>query len=199
MPALPDNLVETLGHIVLDMRETFEADGYTVDAALQHNRDFCRSNRPASELTRGIMIGALERASIRCGANYQDGAGGAAELHEFVEGYKAVIRLKRARRVGSDLRVKANAATAFGGVDDETLIPEAHFALGWILNDQGDSLEFFVAEIVGIEPGSPGHLIFGWVHEFPTLAIPTSDGFQPAPDDDLGEWGRSADEQDKPA
>lgn len=196
MPSLPLTLVDTLGDLVVDIRESYEAEEHTVPQALSMNRNFRRTNRPKSELTRGIMGGAFQRGAMRLGLNYRDGKGGAVELYEPIGNGFAVVRLKRAERTGDDFRVTANAATTLNGIADDTLMPEYHFLLGWILEDN-QPLSLFVAEIVGIEEGNPGHYLFGWRHEFALPTPPSGTGFQPRSDDDLGDWDQDATGLDK--
>lgn len=196
MASLPSSLVDTLGDLVVDIRESYEADEHTVPEALSKNRDFRRTNRPKSELMRGIMGGAFQRGAMRLGLNYRDGKGGAVELYEpFSNGF-AVIRLKRAERTGEQFRVSANAATTLNGLADDTMMPEYHFVLGWII-ENNQPLELFVAEIVGIEEGNPGYYLFGWTHEFALPTQPPGTGFQPRSDDDLGDWDQDASGLDK--
>ncbi|GAB3039650.1 hypothetical protein GCM10027052_19980 [Parafrigoribacterium mesophilum] len=196
MPSLPPNLVDNLRYLVMDIRESYEAEEHTVPEALSKNRHFRRTNRPKSELTRSIMGGAFQRGAMRLGLNYRDGKGGAVELYEpFSNGF-AVIRLKRAKRVGDDFRVSANAATTLNGLADDSLMPEYHFLLGWVLEDH-QPLDLFVAEIVGIEEGNPGQYLLGWTHEFALPTPPSATGFQPHSDDDLGEWDQDTTGLDK--
>lgn len=196
MLSLPSSLVESLGFLVVDIRESYEAEEHTVPQALDLNRNFRRTGRPKSELIRGIIGGAFQRGAMKLGLDYRDGKGGAVELYELMSNSYAVIRLKRAERVGDDFRVSANAATTLNGISDDTLMPEYHYLLGWILEDN-QPLSFFVAEITGIEEGNPGHYLFGWMHEFALPTRPSGSGFQPRSDDDLGDWGQDATGLDK--
>lgn len=195
MVTLRRDLIDTLGDLVVELRESYESEAHTVSAALAQNEAFQANRRPESELTRSVMAAAFRRGAHRLGLNVRNGQGGSVELYEPVSNGYGVIRLKRASYAGEELRVVANAGSSFGGFSaevEDALIPEFFFVLGWIL--EGDEpLECFVAEVTGVEEGNPGSYIFGWTHSFAAPTPPSGPGFQPASDDDLGDWDKQSD------
>lgn len=195
MTPLNPELVDLLGDLVAEVRESFEADQYTIPEALAQHGSFRKTKGPESVLTRSIVGDAFRRIANRLGLNPRHGQGGAVELYEQVANGFAVIRLRRAEWVGEELRVAANSSSTLRGFSDEALMPEYHFVFGWLL-EENKPLDFFVAEITGLEEGNPGHYLFGWTHHFAMPTPPPASGFQPPIDDGLGNWDRETGDRD---
>jgi len=184
MTRLPEDLIERLHSFAMDIRETFDERGHHIDGALDHDPSFRRSKRGRSALTRELISSAFERSAPNAMLHCRPGPGGSLEVYEEIANGYAALRLRGARISGGEIIIRANSASAWGGIDEDALLREYPYVFAYIMNKDG-SLEIFVAEVLDVEEGKPGRLILG--NEL-ILGRPTSaqsSGFLPDEDDSL--------------
>ena len=187
MVALSDELVDALGDLAVEIREGFESGAWSIGEALSLHPAFEDTNLPRSALTRAIIASEFRKAADRRGLTVRSGMGGATELYEMSRSEYAVIRLRGASMMGEELRVIANSGSTWGGLSDDGFWREVPYVFGFMVTDN-DSVNFFVAEVVGQSAGAVPHLEFGWTHYFGPPA-PTGDSvFLPDDDDSLDGW-----------
>lgn len=187
MVALFPDLVDTLGDVVVDVREGFEAGVWAVGDAVSLHEAFRDTNIPRSALVRAIIAREFRAAAGRRGLNPRSGQGGATELYELNGGEYAVIRLRGAEEAAGDLRVIANSGSTWGGISDDGLWREVPYVFGCI-GSGADSLEFFVGEVIGQTDSAVAHLEFGWVHRFAPQAPHNGVSFTPDSGESLAGW-----------
>lgn len=186
MVALSSELVDALGDIAADVREGFEADVWAVSGALDLHPAFTDTNVPRSALVRAIIAREFRTAANRRGLNPRSGLGGSVELYEQNGREYAIIRLRGAEVVGEELRVIANNGSTWGGLSDDGLWREAPYVFGCTVTNE--SVNFFVAEVVGQSDSTVAHLEFGWVHRFGSPQPRAQASFNPDDDESLNGW-----------
>lgn len=188
MVALPPTLVDTLGDLAVDVREGFESGAWAVTEATSLHQAFTDTNHPRSALVRAIIANEFRAAAGRRGLNPRSGQGGAVELYEPHGGNYAVIRLRSAEVDASgELLVISNSGSTWGGLSDEGFWREYPYVFGWIVSDN-DSVEFFVAEVIGQTQTAVPRLEFGWVHRFAGPSPRAGASFTPDDGDTLDGW-----------
>ena len=179
MTQLDDEALALLNQIAAEVRDVFEDRGYTIGNALSQDRAFRRSNRPKSSMTRELIAEGLEIGSARAGVWCDKGPGGSQEIHLEVLGRPCVFRLKNAKALSNgEYKIVTNNVSNWGDLDEETLIFEEPWALGYVLGKEGLA-EIFAAKVLGITEGTPGVLILGPAVELGHRPMP-SGGFVPA-------------------
>lgn len=186
MVALSSSLVDTLGDLVVDVREGFEAEVGVVAHALSLHQAFTDTNVPRSALVRSIIVREFRAAANKLGLYARSGQGGAVELYEKNNHDYAIIRLRGANQVGDELRVIANSGSTWGGLSEDGFWREVPYVFGCTVVN--DSLQFFVAEVVGQTKASVAHLEFGWTHRFESPASHSDSPFTPDDGDLLDGW-----------
>lgn len=137
-------------------------------------------------------------ATSRVGLSPFRRTGGAVELLAEIPAGMANVRLRRAESRGDgEFFVRSNAASKFGYIDENRLIPDYPYVFGFLL-DAMDQPQFFVAEVVRVIEGSPGQLILGTPALLGDASAPAPGGFDPDADTwlpgfDEGEADRGAD------
>ncbi len=187
MVALSTSLVETLGDLVVEVREGYEAGAWAIPEAISQHEAFMDTNGPRSTLTRAIISREFRTAAGRLGLTARSGLGGAVELYELNGSEFAVIRLRSAEEVAGELRVIANSGSTWGGLTDDGFWREVPYVFGWIAGP-GDALEFFVAEVIGQTDSAVAQLEFGWTHRFQPSVPQTGASFAPDDGDLLDGW-----------
>jgi len=187
MVALSFELVEQLSHVANDAREGFEAGVWAVNEALKLHTAFGDTNSPRSALIRSIVVREFRAAAERCGLYARTGNGGAVELYEANGNEVAVIRLRSAAEVDGQMRVIANSGSSWNGLSDDGLWRESRYVFGFVVDDH-DSIDFFVAEVIGETNAAVAHLEFGWMHRFSAPPTGGNLSFTPDEGDSLDGW-----------
>lgn len=187
MVALSSTLLDALGDVAVDVREGYEASVWAVNSALDLHPAFRDTNVPKAALVRAIIAREFRVAADRLGLNPRSGQGGAVELYEQNGDEYAVIRLRSAEEFGAELRVIANSGSTWGGLSDDGFWRESPYIFGCTLTAD-ESVNFFVAEVVGQSEAAVAHLEFGWVHRFGAFALESTASFSPDPGDSLDGW-----------
>lgn len=184
---------QQLSRVADDLREAFSERGHRIDVALDADPAF-GSGHSRSSLMRDLVMDSVARSASQVGIPFEpvNGSG-----REFL-GQRHRYRVRRARRDAMDnLVVHVSSESSLGVEEEPTLFPMENWIFGWITNADGLISEMFIAEILGISPGSPGRLVLG-----EALALgsdgPFGGGFNPSDEDlDLGpDYGAENDEDD---
>ncbi|TWP53003.1 hypothetical protein FKR81_07875 [Lentzea tibetensis] len=143
--------------IALDLREAVEERGYRVDVALEADSSF-GSGATRSALLRDMVLDAIGSAASQVSLSFNPVNGSGRELI----GERHRYRVRKAHRDASEsFVVTVSTESSLGVVEEESLFPLESWVFGWVPGDDGLIADVFVAEIYGIEPGSPGRLLLG--------------------------------------
>ena len=184
MPQLTLDIVHRLEDASFEMGEIYHSRSHAVGAALAHDRSFTRTEGSKSSLTRDLVGDAFLESMSHVGLNARRGTGGACEVVEYMGGWYANIRLRRAEcRADGSYFVRANRASSFGYVDEALLEPDYDFVFGFTIDEA--ELNCFLALVLRVIEGSPGGLVLGDPIEFGGTATPEPVGFNPDPDEFL--------------
>lgn len=177
MSQLSSDELAALNHIADEVRETFGARGHRVDAALSQDRSFRRNEIPRSSLSRALVTDAVQAGASQAGA-WCD-AGSAVDIRA---GAGKVFRLKRAQLTAEgEYKIITNSASTWGEVDEEVLLAEEPWVLGYTLGDNGIG-SIFTAPVRDITDGNPGVVILGPITHLGSGALPPQGTFRPDED-----------------
>lgn len=178
--------VQQLRQVATDLREVHEERGHRVGQALGVDSAF-GSGMTRSWLGRDLTVEAISEAASQRGLDFRPVKGLGREFRFIAEGVDRRYRLKKAnRRSDGSYAILANSDSALAAEhEQETLLPEEAWVLGYTLTEDCLLQDVFIAPILDRTEGHPGHLVLGRIIEL--LASPTPPaGFQPSDDDDLG-------------
>lgn len=174
---------ERLDFIAAELREAFNERGYRVDVALETDQAF-GSGSSRSSLMRDLVMDTVSRSACKVGGIcFQPVNGPGREL----VGERHRYRIRRAKRDAEDnLIIEVSSDSSLVLEEEPTLYSMENWVFGWISNAEGLIAEVIAAKVLGVRPGSPGHLILGGVLTLGSGG-PTGGGFTPADEDlDLG-------------
>jgi hypothetical protein len=182
---ITETVAGMLEQIAFEIREVYEERGHNVDSALAQDSAFATSGRSRSSLSRDLVAEAFVAGASRVGFDLDSGAWGAKQFRVDLGHAVGVFRLKKAEAIADgSYKVVTNSSSTWGDIDEDTLIVELPYVLGYTLsaNLVGD---IFFAKVNGVIEGNPGELILG----HPVLlggGGPTGGGsFEPEVDEDL--------------
>lgn len=181
----PVSEVEQLRRAAHDLREVFAERGYRIEQATEVDPSFgMLSSRSA--LARELAVSALEAAFSRNGLDFRPVTGGGREVRSFSGGVDRRYRFRKAtRRSDGSYSIPANSASALGSDEqEETLLQQETWVLGYTLDGTPLVQDVFVAPVVDVTAGDPGHLVLGRVIELLDGEAPLG-GFRPV-DEPLG-------------
>lgn len=173
---------QRLDVIADDLREAFHERGHRVDVALDADPAF-GTGRSRSSLMSELVMDAVSQSASQVGVYFQPVNGTGREL----VGERHRYRIRRARRdTKQNLIVTVSSESTLGVEEEPTLFPMENWIFGWITDADGLIAEVFIAEILGIQSGSPGRLLLA---EALVLGSdgPLGGGFNPSEEElDLG-------------
>jgi hypothetical protein len=173
--------LDQLKRVASEMREVFEERGYRVDLALEVDPGFGSGGSRAS-LVRDLAIDAASAAASRHALDFRTVNGSGREFRCFSDGVDRRFRLRKAgRRADGTYVIPTNAKSAMYS-DGDSLIPEELWVFGYTVTAESTLQNVFIAPVLGIEQGLPGHLILGRTVEL-VDAPATPAGFQPVDED----------------
>lgn len=182
---ITDAVAGMLEQIAFEIREVYEERGHNVDSALAQDSAFAASGRSRSSLSRDLVAEAFVTGASRVGFDLDSGGWGAKQFRVDLGHAVGVFRLKKAEATSDGTyKVVTNSSSTWGDIDEDTLIVELPYVLGYTMvgNQVGD---IFYAKVNGVIEGNPGELILG----HPVVlggGTPTGGGsFEPEVDDDL--------------
>lgn len=182
---IPENVGEMLEQIAFEIREVYEERGHNVDSALAQDSAFIASGRSRSSLSRDLVAEAFMTGASRVGFDLDLGAWGAKQFRTDLGHAFGVFRLKKAEATADgSYKVLTSSSSTWENVDEDALIPEMPYVLGYTLgsNQIGD---IFFAQVNGVIEGNPGELILGRAVLLGGRGPIGGGSFEPAVDDDL--------------
>jgi hypothetical protein len=176
---------EMLGQVAFEIREVYEERGHNVDSALAQDTAFSASGRSRSSLSRDLVAQAFVAGASRVGFDLDSGAWGAKQFRANLGDSFGVFRLKKAELTANgSYKVVTNSSSTWGEIDEDTLIAEEPYVLGYTLSgNQVDDI--FFAKVNGVIQGNPGELILGRAVLLGGRGPIGGGSFEPAVDDDL--------------
>lgn len=176
---------EMLEQVAFEIREVYEERGHNVDSALAQDSAFSASGRSRSSLSRDLVAEAFVTGASRVGFDLDSGAWGAKQFRATLDHSFGVFRLKKAERTANGLyKVVTNSSSTWGEIDEDTLIAEEPYVLGYTL--RGNEVEdIFFAKVNGVIEGNPGELILGRAVLLGGRGPIGGGSFAPEVDDDL--------------
>lgn len=153
--------LKQLEGIAYEIRETHSDRAYLVEQATALDRAFRRNRAPKSAMDRNLVIEAVERGASQVGMPFVPGRGGATELKVTTSTGFRVYRLRRAAKLQSgEFVVQNNNVSAWASLDEDILLEDEFWVLGYTMNDDGVE-DIFIARVLGCSEGTPGTLILG--------------------------------------
>jgi hypothetical protein len=176
---------EMLEQVAFEIREVYEERGHNVDSALAQDSAFSASGRSRSSLSRDLVAEAFVTGASRVGFDLDSGAWGAKQFRATLGHSFGVFRLKKAERTANgSYKVVTNSSSTWGEIDEDTLIAEEPYVLGYTL--RGNEVEdIFFAKVNGVIEGNPGELILGRAVLLGGRGPIGGGSFEPEVDDDL--------------
>jgi hypothetical protein len=182
---ITEAIAEMLEQVAFEIREVYEERGHNVDSALAQDAAFIASGRSRSSLSRDLIAQAFVAGASRVGFDLDSGAWGAKQFRANLGASFGVFRLKKAEAtVNGSYKVVTNSSSTWGEIDEDTLIVEEPYVLGYTLssNQVGD---IFFAKVNGVIPGNPGELVLGRAVLLGGRSLIAGGSFEPTVDDDL--------------
>lgn len=182
---ITEAVAEMLEQVAFEIREVYEERGHNVDSALAQDSAFSTSGRSRSSLSRDLVAEAFVTGASRAGFDLDTGAWGAKQFRATLERSFGVFRLKKAERAATgSYKVVTNSSSTWGEMDEDTLIDEVPYVLGYTL--RGNEIEdIFFAKVNGVIEGNPGELILGRAVLLGGRGPIGGGSFEPEVDDDL--------------
>lgn len=168
-----------LHQVADELREVFAERGYRVDLAMEVDHAF-GSGWSRAAVTRDLAVDAVSAAASRMGLDFRPVNGSGREFRHLSGTVDRRYRFRRATR-GSDglLVVAASSDSALATSHEGSLFEEEQWVFAWTLSPDGLIDEVLVAEVVGFEEGSPGHLRLGETIFLGGSGISGGGGFRP--------------------
>jgi hypothetical protein len=159
LPPVED--LEKLNDIADEIRETHSSRAYLVASATALDPAFRRNRGPKSSMDRCLVIEAVERGASQSGMSFVPGRGGATELKVVSNAGYRVYRLRSATKLHTgEYMVQNNSVSAWASLDEDTLLEDEFWVLGYTMDDDG-VVDIFTARVLGCTEGTPGRLILG--------------------------------------
>jgi hypothetical protein len=177
MSHIPADVLEQLQSIAFEMREVFEERGYRVDTALDLDPAFKKSGWSRSTLSRDLVGEGFRTGASRVGVDL-DTRGGVNQFRVEVGGGIWLFRLKRAHASADAYRIVTNSSSTWGEIDENTLVVETPWVFAYEL-EAGVIEDIFVAHVLEVVEGNPGHLVLGTPTYLGSHDGPNGRGFKP--------------------
>ena len=158
--------VAKLMQVAREIRDTAEAEGYTVSVALRQNTAFSRTRRSGSSMERDMVLEAARCGASKASLPFEDVLGGL----NIVATSDTTIRRYRVRSV--KLSVKGEYDVVCNGdsslmtllaSEPESFYSEEKWIFGFIMSEDHTADHLMAAEIVGWRGDGPFHLLFGTI------------------------------------
>lgn len=179
MSGLSSSEKDRLLRIADEIRESMDAEGYTVGVAIAQNPAFADTRVVTSDMQRSIVMRAARRAASQLGSIGIEPVGTGLDLVSWDGIVQRRYRVKSAPRSSSgEYKVVCGAGSTLLHTDVEDLMwPEERWILGYNTTDDHAINEIFAAEIIDhIETESgPVTLVLGPIYLL--TSAPTPSGF----------------------
>lgn len=180
-----ESISEMLEQIAFEIREVYEERGHNVESALEQDSAFIGSGSSRSSLSRALVAQAFTTGASRVGFNLDSGARGAKQFRTNIGNDFGVFRLRKAEMTADGAyKIVTSSSSAWGDTDEETLIFETPYVLGYTL-DSNQIGDIFFAKVNGVIEGNPGELILGHAVLLGGRSLIDGGAFEPVVDDAL--------------
>jgi len=197
MSHLSPEAIDSLERLSFGIREVFSERGHNIGVALDRDPSFREGERGRSGLARSMMQSAVATAVAAVDdLGLETGEGGVRVVRSFDRGYSRRFRVLSAKRHEGTFQILSSSDNILR-VDKDTLFHEESWVLGYILNEEDQVEELFIAQVLDRRDGNPGELILG--PEYMLMGRPpTGDGgFQPTHEDlPMGEDDLDGEDED---
>lgn len=187
--------LQTLNH---EVRETFDHRGYRIGRALDQDDSFRDGEGPRSTLGRAMMKRAVAAAAGLLNMNIVDGRGGSRTVQSFDGTVDRRYRVRSAKEQPDGTFLIEASSDAILQRDDDTMLREEIWVLGYTLTSDNEVDTLFVAEVRDYVPGSPGYLRIGTPVLLGATSVEPLSGFTP-PREGLEGFDDDAEEEDTDA
>lgn len=182
---VPEDVSEMLEQVAVEIREVYEERGHNVDSALDHDAAFTGSGRSRSSLSRDLVVEAFVTGASRVGFNIDSTARGAKQFRANMGNGFGLFRLRKAEATADgSYKIVTSSASAWGDLDEDTLIAETPYVLGYTLESNQIGVIFY-AKVNGVTQSNPGELILGRVVLLGGRGPVGGGSFEPVVDDEL--------------
>lgn len=151
-----------LGQVAQEIAEVTEVDGYLIGNAVATHLAFSRSKAPRSALRRALVA---DTALRRCSELELYAEGGPNEMVEIIQldgTYEHHLRLKHVTKDSYDHYVAlCDPESSLLRTDDEALIPQQKWVMGYTTDDLDAAEEIFAARVLGHDGRKPGRILLG--------------------------------------
>lgn len=180
-----EGVSDMLEQIAFEIREVYEERGHNVDSALEQDAAFIGSGRSRSSLSRDLVAEAFMTGASRVGFDIDPTARGAKQFRANMGNGFGLFRLRKAE-VAADgsYKIVMSSSSTWGDMDEDTLIVETPYVLGYTL-DSNQIGDIFFATVNGVTQSNPGELILGRVVLLGGRGPVGSGSFDPVVDDEL--------------
>lgn len=176
---------EMLDQIATEIREIYEERGHNVDSALEQDPAFKVSGRSHSSLSRDLVAEAFMTGASRVGFDIDPAARGAKQFRANMGTNFGLFRLRKAETAADgSYKIVMSSSSTWGDMDEDTLIVETPYVLGYTL-DSNQIGDIFFAKVSGVTQGNPGELMLGRVVLLGGRGPVGSGSFEPVVDDGL--------------
>lgn len=179
-----ENELANLALVAQEMREVFAYRGHGIGTALDVDECFRDGELGRSALGRLMAKSAARVGAGKTGISCEPAAGGALNLRSIDGMVDRRYRLRKAKALpdGSYL-IEANSDSIME-LDGDSFWREERWVFAYTVNEDDQLDDIFVAEILEVVEGNPGHLVLGPVIQLQPVTPPT-DGFSPRKENDL--------------
>lgn len=200
MSHLSPQELDRFEQLAFGIREVFSERGHRIGMALDQDPSFREGERARSGLARSMMQNAVALAAGAVAElGLETGEGGVRIVHSFDRGYARHYRVLSAKKDDGSFRILSSSDSILG-LDGTSLFIEESWVLSYVLDQDNQVEDLFVAQVMGRKEGNPGELILGPEYMLAGRPPTGDDGFQPTdedlPMDDIdgeGDMGGAAD------
>ena len=177
------------------VRETFDERGYRIGVALDLDASFQAGEDPRSTLARALMKEAAASAARRVGMDVVPGSGGARDIQSFDGNIDRRFRVRRAKPLYDGTFLIETSSRSILETDGDSMFREERWVFAYTLTSNNDVDVIFIAEVLDVVDGTPGHMVLGDVYRLGGAPTPPA-GFVPSDEDlDLDEESDEGDAQ----
>lgn len=189
----PDAEIAKLMQVAREIRDTSEAEGYTVGVAVRQHKAFSSTRRSASSMERDLVLDAARCGASKASLPFEEVSG----CLDIVAVSGDTIRRFRVRRVAlnaeGDYEAICGGGSSLLTSEPESFYREEKWILGFAASDDHTIEHLMAAEIVGWRGDGPFRLVFGTIIDLsddqPPRGFTSTDDDLEGFEDEEGETG----------
>lgn len=165
--------------IAHEISEIFSERGHHVTVALDNDSTFRDGNGPRSQLVKSLVAEGIRIGSHRMNLGWETGVGGSKEIHSISDLAHKIFRVRKVELDDEGEIVLLGNESILADLEPTMLGPQERWVFGYtVLGDAAD--RFFVAQVVDVAEGAPGHLVLAQVTWLdPNAPAPSEGRFTP--------------------